>query len=314
MVEFTYVKKGLDALARAHRINTMSGHLGAAVIAGYFIAEEHLQLDDAVYQGITSELEGIIAGGSVFSPRKAIPPTVAEMFDPPPIGRAVPEAIDDIAAALDDNISRPIQSGHNVIFASIALRALKDHPDLATRPIVDGIRKLTEKFKGQTPGSGNYGKGKGRIDGRKIQLPETPAIQPYTTLEGMAEAVMDQLIAHASEERQGYGGLWHIINHGAALTELANYGYRDIALKGLKAHHQHMELWKTLPDISAEVENKAPAKHDPHTGDYWGDDLEHDRALLTHRVKTIYGFDKLLELVKDPAKRHTAVLRMRYLM
>jgi hypothetical protein len=48
MIDFDYLPKGLQAMARAHRVSTMSGHLGAAVVAGYFIGEQHPDLDDKV--------------------------------------------------------------------------------------------------------------------------------------------------------------------------------------------------------------------------------------------------------------------------
>ena len=70
MVAFDYLEKGLCALARAHRVNTMAGHLGAAVVAGYFVSEQHPDLDEKVCAGIEGELDRILRGESVFSPRK----------------------------------------------------------------------------------------------------------------------------------------------------------------------------------------------------------------------------------------------------
>ncbi|NBP80888.1 hypothetical protein EBU58_09280, partial [bacterium] len=81
MVNYDYLERGLWALARAHRINTMSGHLGAAVMAGYFIGEQHADLDPAVVQGIESELDRIIAGESVFSPKKNAALSAPAMFE-----------------------------------------------------------------------------------------------------------------------------------------------------------------------------------------------------------------------------------------
>ncbi len=49
------------------------------------------------------------------------------------------------------------QSGHNVIFATLAIRALHGHPEYATPSIVEGIRKLAETFNGAVPGRGYYG-------------------------------------------------------------------------------------------------------------------------------------------------------------
>ena len=43
MIGYEYLSKGLYAMARAYQVNAMSGHLGAAVLAGYFIADQHLE-------------------------------------------------------------------------------------------------------------------------------------------------------------------------------------------------------------------------------------------------------------------------------
>lgn len=94
------------------------------------------------------------------------------------------------------NINRTRESGHNVIFALIAIRALKDHPDLATPSITDGVRKLIARFDNASPGSGYYGKARGRIDGRKITLPNNDGIPPFPDLQTMANAVVDDLIQH----------------------------------------------------------------------------------------------------------------------
>ena len=56
MIDFDYLPRGLYAMARAHRVSAMSGHLGAAVVAGYFIGEQHPDLDEKVYTGIEAEL------------------------------------------------------------------------------------------------------------------------------------------------------------------------------------------------------------------------------------------------------------------
>lgn len=317
MVNFDYLGKGLIGLARAHGVNTMSGHLGAAVVAGYFIAEEHTDLDDEVYRGIEKALDRIIQGESVFAPRKNSPISVKEMFDPFPKEKPNENLIDGLAEALSENITETRQSGHNVIFASIAIRALKDHPDYATPSMTDGLRKLMRGFNGATPGNGYYGKAKGRIDGRKIALPKHDKFPPYADLTAMAKVVFDELIAHADERRVGFGGLVHIVNHAAALTELARYGYGELAKKGLAGHHQHMRLWKTLPNVADEPGQKNPTKHDhdPRKPAYWKD-VEGDRepAQLTHRVKTRYGFDTLAELIEDPNLRNKGHEALRFLI
>ena len=243
MIAPDYPARGLGALARAHKINAMAGHLGAAVMAGCFIGEQHPDLDDRVWEGIEGELERIIRGESVFSPRTGAPIATPAMFEPFPEERPREDLTTSIAEALFGNIDEPHQSGHNVIFASIAIRALSDHPELATPAVTDGICSLIAVFDGTTPGSGYYGKEKGRIDGRTVVVREDGRFPPYADLETMANTVIGDLIEHASERRTGYGSLWHVINHAAGLVELARYGYTEVAIKGLPP----VPAWPGLP-------------------------------------------------------------------
>ncbi|MFM1801672.1 MAG: hypothetical protein RJA81_1024 [Planctomycetota bacterium] len=315
MVNFDYLVKGLNALARAHLVNTMSGHLGAAVVSGYFIGEQHPGLDRAVISGIEGELDRIIQGESVFSPGMKSKISVSKMFEPFPKEVPTPERIDEIAKALEGNIGETRESGHNVIFAATAIRSLKDHPDLATGSVISGIQKLIQGFQGAKPGSGYYGKSKGRIDGRKVKIPHDATFQPYQTLAEMATAVLNEMLISAGQRRDGFGGLWHVINHAAALAELNLYGYEELSIKGLAAHYQHLRLFQTVPDVSEELGREAPSENDPHTKAYWtSGKIRRDRALLDHRIKTLYGFDALVSLVEDQSLRSKANESLRYLM
>ena len=181
--------------------------------------------------------------------------------------------------------------------------------------VIDGIRKLIGGFNDAKPGSGYFGKQRGRIDGLKVPLPKDDAFPPYANLQGMAGVVIDELIQHADERRDGFGGLWHVINHAAALAELSAYGYRDLATKGLAAHHQHMRLFKAVPNVSEEFGGETPTEHDPRTPAFWTSDPgRRDRARLDHRIKTLYGFDALSGLVEDTHRRNQANDKLRYLM
>ena len=315
MIDFDYLAKGLNAMARAHLVNPMAGHLGAGVVAGTFITQNKPNLNEYIRIGIEAEMNRIISGQSVFSPKKRAVVSVEEMFKSLPKQQSREDLIDGIADALTHNIDQTRQSGHNVIFATIAICALKQYPEFATAAITDGIRKLITSFNGVTPGVGYYGKDSGRIDGRKVVLHDDDTFPVYTDLQTMATTVLDSLIQHVSERRQGYGGLWHVINHAAALSELARCGYTELATKGLIAHHQHMQLWRTLPDVAEELGAETPTKYDPRQPAYWkAEELRRDRARLTHRIKTLYGFDTLVKLVEDKSKTEQGYEKLRYLM
>ncbi|OHB84259.1 MAG: hypothetical protein A2V98_09635 [Planctomycetes bacterium RBG_16_64_12] len=316
MIDFKYLYKGLCGLARAHRAGPLAGHLGAAVLAGYFFGEDHPGLADKVYSAIEKDLNQIIQGEESlwFDPRKA-GITIPSLFDPFPEERPQEEGIRSIAGALTTNIDKLRESGHNVIFAAIALRALHDHPMYATPSIITGIRKLVETFDAMGPGRGYYGKQRGWIAGDKVALPIADEFPQHKDQHAMAEAAIDELIRSASMRRQGFGGLFHIINHAAALTELSLFGYRDLVQRGLAAHHQHVRLWRSLPDVEGELGPLKRAKHDPRTPEYWSADSPSQwSARLTHRIKTLYGFFTLLRLTKQSATRKQAEEQFLYLM
>ncbi len=316
MIQPTYLYSGLCALARAHCAGSMAGHLGAAVVAGYFVGEEQPMLDRQVYAGVAAQLDQIISGEeSIWYNQEKIGMPVPALFTPFPEEEPAPQQIPTIADALAVNIGQTRQSGHNVIFASIAIRALTDHPKYATPAIIDGICQLIASFDSAVPGRGYWGKEKGWISGDLVQLNEESALPPYDSLPAMANVVIDHLIDKGAEQRRGFGGLVHVTNHAAAITELSTYGFSELAHSGLPAHHHHLRLWRALPELSAELGTLVRSHHDPRTPAYWTDQSTSQfSAELTHRIKTLYGFFTLLRLIDDPEKRAQATEQYLYLM
>lgn len=316
MVDFEYLRRGVSGLAHAHRANAMTGHLGAAVVAGYFIGENHPDLDPGVHRSVERELTRITDGEESFwfdSKKAGI--TIRELFAPLPEGPSGEPSIDEIARALEGNMGRLRQSGHNVIFASLAIRALHDHPDLAGAAAVTGIRKLISGFDQAPGGRGYYGKPKGSLRGDAAPLSDEAGTPPYKSTKDMVEVVIGELIESAGRHRQGFGGLFHLINHAAALTELEHFGFPELARKGLAAHRQHLRHLRALPDLEEELGKLEKAKRDPFNPDYWArTDSDQWSAWLTHRIKTIYGFNTLLRFIDDDSVRQKAREQFLYLM
>jgi len=316
MVDYEYVLKGLRGLSRSGQIGAMAGHLGAAVVAGYLFSEDHVELPDEVHAGVQAELDRILRGEeAIWFNQKQAGVTIPELFEPFPEEESQEDQIDTIAHALGRNIATMHQSGHNVIFAAIALRALRDHPVGATPSVLSGICRLIKRFDGATPGRGNLGKERGWISGEHVKLPDATDFPAYADIQAMIETTIDELIDSAAIQRQGFGGLHHLINHAAGLVELSLLGYKDLAQKGLPAHHHHVRLLRYLPDLEGELGPVTKARRDPRTPAYWGqEDLRRDTAMLTHRVKTLYGFFTLTRFVEDEGKRKKAEEQFRYLM
>jgi hypothetical protein len=316
MVKFEYLYRGLCGMARAHQASSMAGHLGAAVVAGYFFGEDNLELDSRVYAGIQRDMDRIIHGDEGFwYNTKKVGISIPQLFEPFPDEDPDEALIPTIAAALTKNINKTRQSGHNVIFAATALRALHDHPMYATPSVVGGICRLISAFNGAVPGRGYYGKPTGWKSGDQVQLPDADVASVYRSCDVMVNTVVDELIESASTRRQGFGGLFHIINHAAGLLELSQFGYRDLAFSGLPAHHHHLRLWRSLPDVEAELGQLRRSAHDPRTHQYWADDSPSQwSARLTHRIKTLYGFTILMRQVDSAKKRKQAEQAFLYLM
>ena len=315
MIDFEYLYKGICGLANAHKAGTMAGHLGAAVVAGYFFGEDQSVLPDLVFQGVEGELKRVIAGEEAiwFNAKKSgVTPT--ELFRPFPKELPKPDSIKTIPAALQKNVGTLKQSGHNIIFASIAVRALHDHPDYATPKIVAGIQKLIQGFNGVQPGRGYYGKQKGWLTGKQVKLAADNNFPQYDNIQQMIAVTINELIATSTVRKQGFGGLWHIINHAAAITELDRFGYKELARQGLPAHHHHIRLWRSLPDVENELGAVVKAGHDPREPIYWEGMLKRDDARLTHRIKTLFGFYTLRRFVEDEATRNKAEDAFLYLM
>lgn len=303
-------------MANAHRASSMAGHLGAAVIAGYFLGEDHPNLDPEVYAAIERDLNRITGGEeSIWFDSKKTGITARELFRPIP--KADPEAgaPSTLARGLDANIGKLRQSGHNVIFASIAIRALTEHGHFASPVLVAGIGKLISTFDHQNPGRGYYGKAVGWKNGDKAPRADDGSTPTYDSLTGMAEATINQVIATASEHRRGFGGLFHLINHAAALTELDRFHHKKLARKGIAVHREHLRLYRALPDLSDELGRLESTTDDPFKPSYWKRTKSKQwGAWLTHRIKTLYGFHTLLHFIDDEDQKARAIERFGFLM
>ncbi len=319
MIEHRYLELGVTGMARAHRASGLAGHLGAALVAGYAFGEELPDLPEAVFQGITAELDRVLRGEETvwYNVQKTGIP-IKELFQPfPP--KSSPGGLDvrPIADALAENIGKLHQSGHNVIFAALAIRALKDHPALATRERLDGLVKLIRGFNGSIPGMAYLGKDRGGwVRADRVELRDSMRVEPYEDVVAMVKRTIDEVIVSAGVRRQGVGGMWHLINHAAGLLDLSLYGFADLARRGLEAHRDHLWRWRSLPDVSEELGPFPRAKHDPRTAEFWqhAERLKRDDARLTHRIKTLYGFARLMTVETDPRRKKQAWGQLGYLM
>ncbi|MCA9090696.1 MAG: hypothetical protein KDA90_18905 [Planctomycetaceae bacterium] len=315
MIDFDFLDQGVRGLANAHKAGTMAGHLGAAVAAGYFIGEDHSEWAPEVFVGVAGELKRILAGEeAIWWNAKKAGVSPADLFQALPKGGPRPAQIDSIVETLRQNVGETRQSGHNIIFASIAVRALRDHPEFATPAIIEGVRKLIAGFNSQHAGRGYYGKPEGWKTGAQVTVKTDDGFVPYKDIPEMVAVTLDELIATAPTKKQGFGGLWHIVNHAAAIVELDRHGYGEVAQLALPAHHHHIRLWRSLPDVESELGAVGKSTHDPRDPAYWVGMLKRDEARLTHRIKTLYGYYTIRNFVESADKKNQTDDAFLYLM
>ncbi|MDF1814411.1 MAG: hypothetical protein P1V20_19555 [Verrucomicrobiales bacterium] len=318
MIDFSYFQRGLAALARAHPVGGMAGHLGSSVMAGYFFSEIHTNLVPGVKFAIERDLERIIGGEeAIWYNQKKEGIRIPELFEPPvfePAGAEGEKAAGKVAEALSQNINTLRQSGHNTIFGSIAIRGLREHPELGSEKITDGLVRLMATFDRQGPGRAYFGKAEGWKQGGQIDVSRVPEPK-YDDLEGMAVATLEEVITSSSKSRRGLGGLHHLIDHAAAIVELADQGFSGLAERGIKAQRRHLRMMQALPVLNEELGTRVAAKQDPLTPEYWERrNSVQFSAWLTHRIKSLYGFSILAGLVEDEELTDRASGAMRYLL
>jgi len=174
--------------------------------------------------------------------------SIAELFEPLPRERAQEGLIAAIPEALSNNIDQTRESGHNVIFAAIALRALRDHPQYATPSLVEGIRKLIEGFNRAGPGRGYYGTERGWIGGGAVRLPAGDDFPPYRDQQAMASAVVD------------VGSPCNLRSRGPPLRLPTGFGRYAVMVRaaekrpivGCGAHNERQHGGAGLPDSAEE--------------------------------------------------------------
>ena len=206
MVDFEYLYRGLCGLANAPRAGSMAGHLGAAVTAGYFLGEDHPELDPGVYAAIERDLNRITGGEESiwFDPKKA-GITAEELFKPLPKEEGRSATVDKIAEALavQHQQGPPIRTQHDLRLDRHSrpqrTRAALFAQARRGRGETDLPHSTTSTRAAATTARRRAGRTETRLRSRTHR--RRPA---YSSLGDMANVMIGQLIATASEHRRGF--------------------------------------------------------------------------------------------------------------
>lgn len=300
MLSENYLQQGLVGLSRSTH-NWGQAHYGAAVIAAYFFCREN-QLDGRTLKAVKGQTDQLIAKHQ-------------ELFVPFAPQEPHPELLPKILTALNENIGELHGIGHNIIFATSALKAFTIVPDMLTPAIVGAICQLIRLF--STLGRG--GPFPGWDDIQQVTVQDEDHIPPYDSEETMCRTTLDELL----QFKRIYYGLHqgvvgHLITSAEALIELARLRYTDLAHKGHRAHHIYIKLARKSHDSDFVEENfvlATPSPHHPLTHAYWESDLERDdHWLYGHRIKFVYSFYKLMRILGFPENMTMYEKQLAYLL
>ena len=300
MIADRYLEAGLLALSRVRERHWNAGHFGAAVIAAYYFAREQ-RLDSAAASALVRQLDRLIQKHE-------------DLFLPHGLDGAN-QSVDaaPVIAALDANIADLHAIGHNVIFATLALKAMQQVPRFATPATVAGLVTLLRQFDGYGPGRPFYG----WDDISAVRVEPADEIPAYTDEQTIARSALDAFLAIEDVYpflHQGIVG--HLLTHAHALIDLARLGYLDLAAKGHEAHRLFIKLSRNSPDEGEPVSrDNALDRFEPTTAAFWQTDHEGGREwLVGHVFKYTYSFYDLIQHVDDENKRNALEAHLAYVL
>lgn len=218
-IPLLYLQTGLGALANTWRGYWGNGHYGAAMIAAYFFARE-VELDERTREAIKTELDAFRNAGRAFFE-----------FDTPK-EEATPERAPEIARSLEKGIDQLRGAGHNVIFASLALKAFRHAPELAKPQWIDGILKLDEHLREHFKPDAD------------TEFNRAHPLPKWQTPQEMLESALS---CFANTSGNGAVGMIHGVTHADAVAELWELGYESLAMRGSEALKIQINLDSTRP-------------------------------------------------------------------
>jgi len=296
----SYLEEGLTGMARSK--GWFNAHLGAAVLAGYYMCKEN-QLSAGTVAGIKKQLDALI------QVHKA-------QFTPFPKMAADESLIEETPAALGPAVEGGLRAhGHAVIFTTISTRALRDAPHMAIPPLITRL----------CAHNSDIGKKK----------PARPEVRSdYTDSQAMVEALFDSLVrfkpllGRPTVRRPNFT---HMTTHTEALMTLESMGYSKLATTGQLGQQAH--IGEPVPEFDPKehplVKSRVSLEgvmsegyweseeNQKQWNNAWNDTTNRNGYWVAfgHLFKVLYSYHRLIGRIKDKEKVHLCneILLERYI-
>ena len=284
--------QGLDGMSRVVEKGNVfgGGHNAAAVLASALFCREQ-KLDE----GTQGEILSLVKARLLTSP----------IYEPRPQEAADPGLIEGLANDLDAGIGLLRMSGHNIIFANLCLKVLRELPEAATPARVAGLRQMVKRFGGDQAGGP-----------RTLEQSQFADLSDETKF---VHFVFEEYLKALELYRNGkghHGFAGHLLTTGHALLELHRAEYQDTAAKGVRAYWQFVRQARGRADLGGEKLAEAPPKSStPRDRDYWIG--QHKRRsgdiVSSHLLKYPYSLFALAKEVRDDALKQRIMDTLYYL-
>jgi hypothetical protein len=298
----SWLVKGLTAMVQAN--GWFDAHWGAAVISGYYLCKEN-EFDEATRAGILQQLKMVLG-------------VRAEQFAALPEAKADERRISEVAAALRPAVEGGLRAhGHAVIYASLAMKALREVPHMATPQVINGLCGLSRQIARKAPERPKGVEGDGA----------------YESSQAMIEALFDSLarfkdlVGDPTIRRPNFT---HMTTHTEALLTLDELGLTELARAGHLGHRAH--IGAPVPDAVPNRDARAAraSLQNMMNGDVWtneahvgawsrkwstGENPNGYWIAAGHLFKVLYACHRLIRHMEDEEKVRlcSAVLLERYI-
>ena len=258
-----YLRHGLARLCSAHATDAFfTGHEGGAFVSAFFLARD----------------ESLEAGSAAVI-QDALDKNYGLRADPFPDEAPAPDGVAELLVSLEDGLEELCRDGHNVIFLSLALRAMHELPQLATPGRIAGLQKTLRALEPRRGGDAG------------IAIP---------TEDGEFAAFVLTEFLGSTEGGPGQGFSGHLLTHGRAILDLKELGHDRFAEKCLPAYG--LAVKTARPKVAAKGPREPRAEVEfvaPDRRAYWERRAAAGTMELGHLFKYPYGFLGLRRRCED---------------
>jgi hypothetical protein len=280
-----YFIAGLDALSGIyppgshHQAGFGMAHYSAALISGSYLIQDALIEPEAI-PVMRSLLDKTWMGWDAMAPQPDEAPS--------------PELLERYLAALQASFGTSDYAGHHVIFASLALRVLRQLPRTITHRRITGLLNMTEVFP-----------------------PVQPRMAPSSDVSPHHPGAFcnEVLTAFLAETETANGPRGHLLTFGCAVLDLHALGYTHLARTAELGFRDFMSQSQGQPKASPELKQVSGQALNPESAAFWRSRPEdYLMQFIGHYIKYPYAFLTLEAKATDAGIKAEARRRLHWVL